>query len=97
MNSERGERGQTISSMLLLTKKSYLPLSRLLNLYVAAVQGLYRATATFLGHGEDKVPFLIGLAGSVAVGKSTAARALPGSVTGACWMRAVTGGRLSFT
>jgi len=54
----------------------YLPLSRLLNLYVAAVQGLYRATATFLGHGEDKVPFLIGLAGSVAVGKSTAARAL---------------------
>jgi type I pantothenate kinase len=54
----------------------YLPLSRLLNLYVAAVQGLYRATSTFLGHGEDKVPFLIGLAGSVAVGKSTAARAL---------------------
>ena len=54
----------------------YLPLSRLLNLYVAAVQGLYRATSTFLGHGEDKVPFLIGLGGSVAVGKSTAARAL---------------------
>jgi type I pantothenate kinase len=54
----------------------YLPLSRLLNLYVAAVQGLYRATATFLGHREDKVPFLIGLAGSVAVGKSTAGRAL---------------------
>jgi type I pantothenate kinase len=54
----------------------YLPLSRLLNLYVAAVQGLYRATATFLGHGEHKVPFVIGLAGSVAVGKSTAARAL---------------------
>ncbi len=54
----------------------YLPLSRLLNLYVAAIQGLYRATATFLGHGEEKVPFLIGLGGSVAVGKSTAARAL---------------------
>jgi type I pantothenate kinase len=54
----------------------YLPLSRLLNLYVAAVQGLYRATATFLGHREEKVPFLIGLAGSVAVGKSTASRAL---------------------
>ncbi|HSD65952.1 MAG TPA: type I pantothenate kinase [Vicinamibacteria bacterium] len=54
----------------------YLPLSRLLNLHVAAVQGLYRATATFLGHGEEKVPFLIGLGGSVAVGKSTAARAL---------------------
>jgi type I pantothenate kinase len=43
---------------------------------VAAVQGLYRATSTFLGHGEDKVPFLLGLGGSVAVGKSTAARAL---------------------
>jgi type I pantothenate kinase len=54
----------------------YLPLSRLLNLHVAAVQGLFRATATFLGHGEEKVPFVIGLAGSVAVGKSTAARAL---------------------
>ena len=54
----------------------YLPLSRLLNLYVAAVQGLYRATATFLGHGEEKVPFLVGLGGSVAVGKSTAGRAL---------------------
>jgi type I pantothenate kinase len=54
----------------------YLPFSRLLNLYVAAVQGLYRATATFLGHREEKVPFLIGLAGSVAVGKSTASRAL---------------------
>jgi type I pantothenate kinase len=54
----------------------YLPLSRLLNLYIAAVQGLYRATSTFLGHRADKVPFLIGLAGSVAVGKSTASRAL---------------------
>jgi type I pantothenate kinase len=54
----------------------YLPLSRLLNLYVGAVQGLYRATSTFLGHGEEKVPFLIGLAGSVAVGKSTSARVL---------------------
>jgi type I pantothenate kinase len=54
----------------------YLPLSRLLSLYVVAVAGLYRATATFLGHGSPKVPFLIGLGGSVAVGKSTTARVL---------------------
>lgn len=54
----------------------YLPLSRLLNLYVAATQRLYRATASFLGNPAAKVPFVIGLAGSVAVGKSTAARIL---------------------
>lgn len=54
----------------------YLPLSRLLNLYVAATQDLYRATGTFLGSRESKVPYVIGMAGSVAVGKSTTARIL---------------------
>jgi len=54
----------------------YLPLSRLLNLYVAATQDLYRATATFMSRPEPKVPYVIGMAGSVAVGKSTAARIL---------------------
>ena len=54
----------------------YLPLSRLLNLYVAATQELYRATATFLGSDVAKVPYVIGMAGSVAVGKSTTARIL---------------------
>ena len=55
----------------------YLPLSRLLNLHVAASQELYAATSTFLGHPESvRVPYIIGVAGSVAVGKSTAARLL---------------------
>ncbi|HUO64328.1 MAG TPA: hypothetical protein VMT97_11525, partial [Terriglobales bacterium] len=54
----------------------YLPLSRLLNLHVAAEQVLYQARATFLGDVTAKVPYVIGLAGSVAVGKSTTARVL---------------------
>ena len=54
----------------------YLPLSRLLNLYVGATRNLYNATATFLGTDSLKVPFVIGVAGSVAVGKSTASRLL---------------------
>jgi type I pantothenate kinase len=54
----------------------YLPLSRLLNLYVGATQNLHQATATFLGSHAPRVPFVIGIAGSVAVGKSTASRVL---------------------
>jgi len=56
--------------------KIYLPISRLLNLHVGASQGLYRATAQFLGDTTAKVPFVVGVAGSVAVGKSTVARVL---------------------
>ena len=54
----------------------YLPLSRLLNLYVAATQKLFRATQKFLGGDHGKVPYIIGMAGSVAAGKSTTARIL---------------------
>src|SRR5205085_1842708 len=49
----------------------YLPLSRLLSLYVQGTRTLHSATSTFLGDRSAKTPFIIGLAGSVAVGKST--------------------------
>src|SRR5215207_7308734 len=54
----------------------YLPLSRLLSLYVEATQRLFAATKTFLGVNGAETPYIIGIAGSVAVGKSTTARLL---------------------
>ncbi len=69
-------RGLNVALSLDEVAKIYLPLSRLLNLYVGASQELYRASDTFLGKLPAKVPFIIGVAGSVAVGKSTTSRVL---------------------
>ena len=54
----------------------YLPLSRLLNLHVAAAQELHAVTTRFLGRTDRRVPYILGIAGSVAVGKSTTGRVL---------------------
>lgn len=54
----------------------YLPLSRLLNLYVTEAQKLHSVESEFLGERAKRTPFIIGVAGSVAVGKSTVARLL---------------------
>src|SRR5579859_6965126 len=54
----------------------YLPLSRMLSIYVDAMQRLYYAQRQFLGIRDRKMPYIVGVAGSVAVGKSTTARVL---------------------
>src|SRR5680860_329873 len=69
-------RGMTTALDLAEVTDIYLPLSRLLNLYVSASKDLHRVSDVFLGGPADKVPFILGIAGSVAVGKSTTARVL---------------------
>jgi len=69
-------RGLAVEIDLTEVEEIYLPLSRLLNLHVAAMQRLFQARRRFLGGNGRKVPFIIGMAGSVAAGKSTTARLL---------------------
>ncbi|WP_375385079.1 type I pantothenate kinase [uncultured Microbacterium sp.] len=57
-------------------REVYLPLSRLLSLYASAAKALGASTSSFLGEPDTTTPFVIGIAGSVAVGKSTIARLL---------------------
>ncbi|MEX2571528.1 MAG: type I pantothenate kinase [Gemmatimonadota bacterium] len=59
----------------------YVPLARLLSIHVEAAQGLHRVTETFLGSLPAKTPYVIGIAGSVAAGKSTTARILQAVLT----------------
>ena len=59
-----------------MVEHTYLPLSRLLNLHVLGTRQLAAVTDTFLGTPPVPVPFVIGVAGSVAVGKSTTSRVL---------------------
>jgi type I pantothenate kinase len=59
----------------------YLPLSRLLSLYVAATEGLFQAQQKFLAIHDAEMPYIIGVAGSVAAGKSTTARLLRALLT----------------
>ncbi len=78
LNIEDVQRLQGLGDTLNLdeVREVYLPLSRLLNLYTIAAGQLHRATNTFLGETTTRTPFVIGVAGSVAVGKSTTARVL---------------------
>ena len=75
-----GLRGLGEQLDLLEVEEVYLPLARLIHLQVAARQRLFASTAEFLGEPQQNpdrpVPFVIGVAGSVAVGKSTTARVL---------------------
>lgn len=69
-------RGLNESASIQEVVEVYLPLSRLLNLHIRAAQALYSVTDSFLGNPAAKVPYVVGIAGSVAVGKSTTARIL---------------------
>ncbi|WP_049580981.1 type I pantothenate kinase [Streptomyces sp. SBT349] len=78
LTAEEVERLRGLGDVIDLTevREVYLPLSRLLNLYVGATEQLRGAVSTFLGGPQPSTPFVIAVAGSVAVGKSTVSRLL---------------------
>lgn len=69
-------RGQIEAISIEEVEAVYLPLARLLNMYILATKSLYDVTEDFFGQLHTKVPYLIGIAGGVAVGKSTTSRVL---------------------
>jgi type I pantothenate kinase len=69
-------RGISVQLDIDMVEHTFLPLSRLLNLHVQGSQQLATVTDTFLGTPPRPVPFIVGVAGSVAVGKSTISRVL---------------------
>lgn len=69
-------RGANEPTSLAEVEEIYLPLTRLINLHVRAAQGLARVTDDFVGRVPGKRPYVVAIAGSVAVGKSTTARLL---------------------
>lgn len=69
-------RGRNEPTSLQEVEEVYLPMAWLLNRYVEAAQQLHHATYDFLGTIEPRVPYIIGISGSVAVGKSTISRVL---------------------
>lgn len=69
-------RGISVQLDIDMVEDAFLPLSRLLNLHVQGSRQLASVTDTFLGTPPRRVPFIVGVAGSVAVGKSTISRVL---------------------
>lgn len=69
-------RGISVQLDIDMVQNAFLPLSRLLNLHVQGSHLLASVTDTFLGTPPRRIPFIIGIAGSVAVGKSTISRVL---------------------
>ena len=78
LNSSDIERLRALTDPISLAEAEeiYLPLSRLISFYVEAAQAVHRVSTRFLGTEDRKVPYIIGVAGSVASGKSTTSRIL---------------------